>query len=110
MVLLNRPGKLTPLQTLQLSQVQVISCPVVNVAVWGNQLEYFDHAIALEMDYSSRRSNVNLTQGTIACAVRVDVPIVLEAGEPNPLVTADEFEIIKAAKWGDINKWQTLYG
>jgi hypothetical protein len=49
MILLNRPTKLSPLQALKFAQALVIGRPVINVTVWGDNLEDFDETISFEM-------------------------------------------------------------
>ncbi len=83
MVLLNCPTKLGKLKPLQWWHLQVISCPVFNVAVFGNNLEYLDESVTLEMHNRSRLSKVHLTDRTIARVVWVHQPIALESGQPN---------------------------
>jgi hypothetical protein len=45
---------------MQFSQLEVIGCPVVNVTVWGNDLEDFDKSIAFEV-YGCTRGKVAKT-------------------------------------------------
>jgi hypothetical protein len=54
-------GALCPalLQSLQPNEAQVVGSPVVNVTVWGDQLEYLDSAIAFELYQRSSRYNGN---------------------------------------------------
>lgn len=59
MVFLNRLTKLSALQPLQFTQVEVIGRPVINVTVWGSNLEHFDESIPFEVNHASCGCNLN---------------------------------------------------
>ena len=80
MVLLNCPGELGKLQPLEFTQVEVIGRPVINVTVWGDDLEDFDESITLEVYQRSLRRNLNLMQRTIPSVVRIDLSVALKSG------------------------------
>ena len=80
MVLLNCPAKLGKLQPLEFTQLEVIGRPVINLTVWGDNLEDFDEPIAFEMYHCPSSSNGSFMQWAIACVVEVDLSIALEPG------------------------------
>lgn len=59
MILLNHPTKLGEVQPLQFTHPQVVGRPVINVTVWGNNLEQFDESISFAMNHDSFGCNFN---------------------------------------------------
>ncbi|MGJ3254053.1 MAG: hypothetical protein ACFE0J_23410 [Elainellaceae cyanobacterium] len=46
MVFLNRALEVSPLESLQFTHLEVISCPVINVTVWGDNLEHVERVVS----------------------------------------------------------------
>ena len=82
---------------MKFTQIEAVGRPIINVTVWGDNLEDFDEAIAFEVNNCASCSNGDLVQGSIAGIVRIDVPIALESGQPNPIIPPNQLEVIEAA-------------
>jgi len=78
-VLLNCLGKLGKLQLLQFTQLEVIGCPVVNAAAWGDNLENFNKPIPFEMTDGATGRDRHLMPWAIATVVWVRMAIALES-------------------------------
>ncbi len=97
MVLRNRPSKFGKLEPLEFTQVEVIGRPVINVTVWGDNLEDFDESIAFEVYHRASGGNGDLMKWAIPRLVWVDVPITLEPGQPNPTRVSNQLEVVQTA-------------
>jgi len=51
-----------------------------------------DHAVALKVYHGSTVGNFNLTQGTVARTIGVDMAIAMKLSQPNPLITTNQLE------------------
>jgi len=98
MVFFNRPLEVSPLESLQFTHLEVISCPVINVTVWGDNLEHSDHPIAFEMHYPPLCTNLNFADGPIAATVGVDQPIAFQPRQPAPSIVGNQLEIGERTK------------
>lgn len=68
---LDHPGELGVVETLELRHPEVAGSPVLNVTVWGDQLEDFDEAIAFEMDDGARSRQFEVWERSQAGAIGV---------------------------------------
>ncbi len=93
MVFLNRPLDFSPLEALEFAHLKVIGDPVINVAVWGNNLEHSNQAVAFEMHDAPLSADIDRTDGSIAAAVGVDQPIAFEPGQPASAITGNQLEV-----------------
>lgn len=97
MVLLNHLTHLCILQSLKLSHLQLVCCPVFNAAVFGNHLEHSYQPIRLEVDHPTRLTDLNLAQAPIPAAVRINQAIAFQLCQPVPTEAANLLEVVETS-------------
>jgi hypothetical protein len=97
MVAFNRPALLRNRVALLQRQRQVIRHPIFRVTIWGNRPKYVNEAKALEMHLPSRYGNLNAGHRDIAGPIRVDQPIVLQAGQEVPAMRSHGLQVVETA-------------
>src|SRR3954447_11225083 len=89
MIDLDAPGPLGILAPGQLAHRQVAGRPVCPVAVWGDDQEDQDDAVALQVDARPGRADRAFAERAIARAIRVRGAVRLQLRDPAPPVAAD---------------------
>jgi hypothetical protein len=97
MIGLYRPGHILKLHPLKLRHLHFVGRPVFNVAVLGHELEYFDKSVPFQMQNRARLNNLDFADAAVALAIRINLAITLELGQPEPAQIANDFEVIDAA-------------
>ena len=97
MKVLYRPSLLCIFHSHKIAHLQIVSCPVFNASICGDCLEDFYQPILFEMHDLPAISYVDLADRSIACTIRVHLPVLLQARQPYPLERADQLEVIDAA-------------
>lgn len=95
MVVLNRPRKVGPLHPLQPVHVRFVCGLVFNVTVCGNNLEDANQAIPFQPHQPPLFPNLHDAKGAQALAVGIDAAIGFQAGQPEPLPQAEQFQIVQ---------------
>jgi hypothetical protein len=96
MVCFYRHRHLGQLYSLKLRHFHFVGRPVFNVAVSGNELEYLNEAIPLEMNRAARLCNLNITDGSVASSVWINLAVSFQLSQPEPPQIANSLEIIQA--------------
>jgi len=90
------PCHISKLHALKLTHFHLVGRPVFNVAVFGDQLEYLYPSIPLQMHKAASLADFNFANRSVALAVRVNLPIAFELGQPKPSQFANGLQIIEA--------------
>src|SRR5215213_8265476 len=61
MIILNRPGESSPFDPLQVSHLNTVGRPQLNVAICGDDLEHMNKAITFEPDHAPMLANLDFT-------------------------------------------------
>ena len=96
MIILDRPGKRRPFDSLQIIHLQAIGRPQFSVAVCGDDLEDADQPIAFEPDHAAGFTDLDLTHRLQPLTIRINFPVTLQSGQPNPIAGANQLQIIEA--------------
>src|SRR5205085_3197087 len=94
-VVLYRPREAGPLDSLQVTHLSFIGRPPLNVAVCGDYLEHADKAIAFEPHHAPRLPHLDFTDGAQARAVGINPAVTLQAGQPDPVERANQFQVFE---------------
>jgi hypothetical protein len=97
MVCLYGPSHTFQLHSLNLGHFHFIRRPVFNIAVFGNELEYLDETISLQMEGAPRLTYLNFAYGSVASSIGVNLAITLELCQPKPPQIANSLEIIETS-------------
>ena len=82
---------------VQQVRVQIFGGPPLTVAVWGDDREQADQAIAFQMHDPTRRRGRYPRYRAQSLALRVDQSVGLQPRQPHPTEAVDQFQVLKTA-------------